>query len=338
MSQGAHAGGAGFDRKAFRRALGHFATGVTVITARIPGASGHVGITANSFNSVSLDPPLVLWSLERAALSLPVFEQAGEFVVNVLAADQVALSNRFAGRGQGDKFRGVRWREGLGGAPVLFGCAATFQCRRRLAHDGGDHVIFLGEVVEFADHGLPGLVYHRGAYAVSERHPVTDNVPVAEAGGGHMHANLGHLLARALACYQAGFDHILSRAGITRAEWQVLCALGDHRAGLSLDEIASAALLPLVPAARVLEGLVAAGLVDTVPQDGGVELQRLAARGEASLAPLLNAARAHDADALGSLSAADARRLRELLRLLPRPLQASRQNGEFLVDDVPGRT
>ena len=326
---------AGFDRKAYRRALGNFATGVTVVTARKPG--GHcVGITANSFNSVSLDPPLVLWSLDRSAFSLPSFEQAEYFVVNVLAADQVALSNRFAGRSTGDKFDGVNWREGPGGAPVLSGCAATFQCRKHFVHDGGDHVIFLGEVLDFSDYGRPGLVYHRGAYAVSERHPAADSSAARPPGASFNDHYLGSLLARALECFELQFLPVLARAGVDLAGWKVLCALGDRSRCLSTEEIARAAVVSDLAAARAIDVLAAAGLVGVMQHEGGVDLMKLTERGEARLVPLLAAAAAYEADVLGALSALDARRLKELLKALPLPIQASRQSGAFLIDNGGG--
>ena len=154
------------DKRAFRKALGNFATGVTIITAR--NADGAlVGVTANSFSSVSLEPPLVLWSLDNTAYSRPSFEAAGFFTVNILAADQTELSNRFASRGEHDKFSGVAFTRGLGGAPVFDGVAASFECRTVAIHDGGDHRIFLGRVEVFADHGLDPLLFHRGNYALA---------------------------------------------------------------------------------------------------------------------------------------------------------------------------
>src|SRR6476660_5707799 len=113
------------DQRGFRRALGQFATGVGVMTAR--SGDRLAGVTANSFSSVSLDPPLVLWSLELRALSLPVFREASHFAVNVLAADQVPLSTRFA-RSSADKFASAEWRPGRSGVPLLTGVAAQFEC------------------------------------------------------------------------------------------------------------------------------------------------------------------------------------------------------------------
>lgn len=150
-----------------RAALGRFATGVTIITCRT--ASGQrVGLTANSFASLSLEPPLVLWSLRRASPSLAAFEAASRFAVNVLAETQVDLSRRFAlpqaGAGSADKFDEGHWTEGLGGAPVLAGCAAVFECERVAAHDGGDHRLFIGRVLRLADLAVAPLVFQGGHY------------------------------------------------------------------------------------------------------------------------------------------------------------------------------
>lgn len=150
-----------------RAALGRFATGVTIITCRT--ASGQrVGLTANSFASLSLEPPLVLWSLRRVSPSLAAFEAASHFAVNVLAETQVDLSRRFAlpqaGANSGDKFDEGHWTEGLGGAPVLAGCAAVFECERVAAHDGGDHRLFIGRALRLADLAVAPLVFQGGHY------------------------------------------------------------------------------------------------------------------------------------------------------------------------------
>ena len=140
-----------------------FATGVTIVTAR--DAQGQlIGLTASSFNSVSLDPPLVLWSLARAAASMPVFADGSHYAINVLAADQKALAERFAARGV-DRWSGVQHSPGISDAPVLAGCAATFECFNRSRYEEGDHVIFVGEV-ERCSHraGVPPLLYHGGRF------------------------------------------------------------------------------------------------------------------------------------------------------------------------------
>lgn len=156
------------DSRDFRDALGCFPTGVAVVTAP-DRAGGYVGVTANSFNSVSLDPPLVLWSLAKAARSRKAFIEAGWFAINILCAAQVDLSRRFARRDL-DKFAGVETVRGLGGVALLPGSAARFQCRTYAVYEGGDHEIFVGEVVDFDYSGRPPLVFHRGDYARAIRH------------------------------------------------------------------------------------------------------------------------------------------------------------------------
>ena len=150
------------DQRHLRNALGRFATGVTVVTTR--AVDGRLeGLTANSFSAVSLDPPLVLWSLRASAPSLPGFKTAGHFAVNVLSASQHGLCRRFATRSR-DKFESVDHAPGLGGCPLLAGALATFECSTERDVAGGDHVIFFGRVrrAAFAD-GAP-LIFSAGTY------------------------------------------------------------------------------------------------------------------------------------------------------------------------------
>ena len=152
-----------FSAREFRAALGMFATGVTIVTAR-DTAGVPVGLTANSFNSVSLSPPLVLWSLARSAGSMPAFERGSHYAINILAADQRLLAERFAGKAI-DRFEGVAFREGAGGAPILEGSAAVFECFNRSRYEEGDHVIFVGEVERCHRRaGAQPLIFHGGRY------------------------------------------------------------------------------------------------------------------------------------------------------------------------------
>ncbi|MER5421189.1 flavin reductase family protein [Streptosporangium roseum] len=148
--------------RTLRDAFGQFATGVAVVTTVTPDGV-RAGVTVNSFTSVSLDPPLVLWCLSRNAPSAPLFLRAGRFTVNVLAAGQDHLSQRFA-RPLPDKFAGVETRLGPGGPPLLVGALAHFACRTMTTHDGGDHVIFVGEVEHFQRAEGEPLVFHAGGY------------------------------------------------------------------------------------------------------------------------------------------------------------------------------
>jgi flavin reductase (DIM6/NTAB) family NADH-FMN oxidoreductase RutF len=153
-----------FDARAFRNALGSFPTGVAIITTTGPDGRP-IGLTCNSFSSVSLDPPLVSWGLRLASKSLDAFRQAGVFAINILAEDQKDLSARFASGAIVDKFEGVAWTPGHRGLPVIAGSVASFECDKFAEHEAGDHMLFLGQVARF-EHGRqePSLVFYKGAY------------------------------------------------------------------------------------------------------------------------------------------------------------------------------
>lgn len=152
-----------FSPREFRAALGMFATGVTIVTTRAADGSP-IGLTANSFNAVSLAPPLVLWSLSQAAASLAAFRAGSHYAINVLASDQRALAERFAAKGA-DRWRGVESVPGAGGAPLIAGAAATFECFNRSRYDEGDHVIFVGEVERCGRRAdASPLLFHGGRF------------------------------------------------------------------------------------------------------------------------------------------------------------------------------
>lgn len=152
-----------FSNTEFRAALGMFATGVTIVTACTPDGV-LVGLTANSFNSVSLSPALVLWSLSRAAGSFGAFSNGQHYAINILGADQQQLARRFAEKVP-DRFAGVPWEAGLGGAPLICGAIAHFECSNRSQYAEGDHMIFVGEV-ERCTHvpGASPLLFHGGQF------------------------------------------------------------------------------------------------------------------------------------------------------------------------------
>ena len=156
----------GFNSRELRNALGSFATGVTIITTRDRAGKLH-GMTANSFSSVSLTPPLVLWSSSLYAQSLPAFQEGTHFVVNILAFDQIELSNKFAKQSD-DKFIDVDHIITESGPPVISGAAAHFECRNEFRHYGGDHIIFIGHVERFAYTDKPTLLFCRGKYMRGE--------------------------------------------------------------------------------------------------------------------------------------------------------------------------
>lgn len=151
-----------FDSATFRRTLGMFATGIAVVTAR--SRTGQpIGLTISSFNSVSLTPPLVVWSLANNSSMREEFEQCSHYAINILSDQQTDISNLFASRIE-DRFSGLTWEEGLGGAPVLEGCCAVFEVRNTQRYPGGDHVVFIGEVerCERAEH--EPLIFFSGKY------------------------------------------------------------------------------------------------------------------------------------------------------------------------------
>jgi flavin reductase (DIM6/NTAB) family NADH-FMN oxidoreductase RutF len=151
-----------FDARHFRHALSQFATGVTVITTRLDNGS-FFGLTASSFNSVSLDPPLVLWSLAHRATSMPLFTGNSHYVINILAADQAHLAERFSKRHE-NRFEGVDFVLSHTGLPILKGVTAWFECHNRSRYPEGDHVIFVGEVERCDVTPRPALVFHGGRF------------------------------------------------------------------------------------------------------------------------------------------------------------------------------
>lgn len=156
------------DSRALRNAFGRFATGVTIVTA-LDQEGQPVGLTVNSFSAVSLQPPLVLWCLDNASHNLEAFRHASHHAINVLAAGQVDLSNRFA-TWPVDRFVGLPWQPGAGGAPLFPGCSASFEVVNEASYPGGDHTIFVGRVEKFSEAGdLAPLLFHVGRYrALSE--------------------------------------------------------------------------------------------------------------------------------------------------------------------------
>ncbi|GLO57376.1 flavin reductase [Pseudomonas kermanshahensis] len=243
-----------FDSRAFRRALGNFATGVTVVTAA--GASGRkVGVTANSFNSVSLEPALILWSIDKRSTSHEVFEEASHFAVNILAADQIELSNNFA-RPKDDRFAGIDYQQGAGGAPLLADCSARFQCEKFQQLDGGDHWILVGKVVAFDDFGRSPLLYHQGAYSMVLPHTRMTQRAEGQAPSSHFQGRLQHnlyyLMTQALRAYQGDYQPRQLSTGLRTSEARMLMVL-ENDAGLSLNDLQREVAMP----AREIEEAVA---------------------------------------------------------------------------------
>jgi len=227
------------DPMKFRRALGNFVTGVTIMTAQ-NAAGEKVGVTANSFNSVSLDPSLILWSIDKKSSSYSVFAEASHFAVNILSASQMELSNKFARRTT-DKFEGVHYHLGAGQSPILANCSAVFECERHQVIEGGDHWIIIGKVVAFHDEGRSPLVYHQGAYSAVTPHPLVQlkqSVQENELGKmhqGYLNHNVCYLMSRAFKFYQNDYIPKQLASGFRTSEARLLLVLGSGTTSSKAD-------------------------------------------------------------------------------------------------------
>ena len=301
-----------FDPREFRAALGAFATGVTVITARDEDGT-RVGITANSFNSVSLDPPMVLFSLAKSARSLPVFSKTGHWAVHILSAGQEELSNRFAKSGE-DKFAGMEIEEGIAGTPLLAGCAARMQCRTAFCHEGGDHLIFVGEVLALDRGEAAPLVFHAGKYALATRKSAGLSLSRAPAAGAGFDENfLGYLLGRAHFQFYERVRENAARHGLDDIEYFALSVLCVQD-GRSLERInAHFAYTGQVATPELMAGLCSRGLLR---RDGDGAPYYLTDEGRRLTLQVIAAAKALEAEVLGKLGEWDAASLRNLLKQL----------------------
>ncbi len=157
------------DSKAFRHALGRFPTGVTILTTQLPGQPP-IGLTVSSFNSVSLDPPLIVWSLSKKSSARDAFQHCERYVVQVLAADQMKLANHFAKGTQSERFEGLNLISTPNGAVRLDAqCAAWFECVNTRIHEEGDHLVFIGTTEHCADTEALPLIYHAGGYDLTPK-------------------------------------------------------------------------------------------------------------------------------------------------------------------------
>ena len=300
----------------FRSALGAFATGVTIVTTR-DEQGRDIGLTANSFNSVSLDPPMVLWSLAKNARSLPAFLAASHFAVHVLAADQEELSLRFATRGS-EKFSGLDLERGASQVPLLRGCSARFQCRTAFRHEGGDHVIFVGAVESFDHSERQPLVFHGGRYALAvQKEPVPQaRDDSTEPDSSFSQDFLIYLLGRARFQLSLALRRDLEQHGLSEAQWFVLSILGvsDDRTVAELDR------LLWYTGHRVtyelLASLTVAGFADLHGSYDPHARVTLTDNGRRAVIELVAAAKAAEDHAERNLGTAEARILKRALRAI----------------------
>lgn len=253
------------DARAFRRCLGQFATGVTVITTEVAGE--RFGVTANSFSSLSLDPPLVLWSIAKTSRSFAAFDRAAHFAIHVLAEDQIHVSQRFSSS-SADKYEGLACRAGASsGAPIIDGTAAVFECAVETRHDGGDHVILVGRVKRFRHFDRNVLLFVRGRYASSVDHPEapTDRSAPSETAPPRADDNFYMLLFRAFHAMAAAFEQHRVAIGMPVEQSRVLIAL-SRTSEMTSGDIARAMYLSQSAVDHAVAQLVENGSVAINPR------------------------------------------------------------------------
>ncbi|MBO9354933.1 flavin reductase [Bordetella petrii] len=233
-----------FDSQEFRRALGAFPTGVTVITTRDPRGQPY-GVTANSFSSVSLDPPLILWSQSTASSSYPAFRDCDRFVVNILADHQVRVSNQFAKSGQ-DKFQNVPVAPGLGGIPVIQDCAAHLECVKVAAYPGGDHVVYIGQVEKIFRSNHRSLAFGDGKYLKTFAHDL------GEMGGGQAGAT--------------GLAALETQRIVSAALPEICERIGQRTVGLAVWGNQGATIVRWEPSKQPVSPYLQAGVVVSLTQ------------------------------------------------------------------------
>lgn len=254
------------DGRAFRRALGQFATGVTVVTTSLDGEL--YGMTANSFSAVSLDPPLVLWSIRKDSSSRDAFATSGHFVINVLNEPQIEVSGLFARPGEG-RFEKASWATGVHGDPLLDDSGAHFECVTENVMDAGDHLILLGRVNRFARYEGAPLLFSQGQYGSFSSHPDLGADGAPEAGAAvdpnGEEALFPTLLRAADRTMSALFDEQRKALGITRLTSRVLnrLAMGAR----STEEVRAEAFLGENSVVEALNELADDGLVHQSAED-----------------------------------------------------------------------
>ncbi|HET8881037.1 MAG TPA: flavin reductase [Solimonas sp.] len=304
-----------FDARALRSALGSFTTGVTIVTTR-DADGAPVGITANSFNSVSLDPPMVLWSLAKSARSLASFAAAPHWAVHILSAQQEELSNRFAKSGA-DKFAGLAVETGHGGVPLLSGCAARLQCRSAFRYEGGDHLIFVGEVLDFDRREVAPLVFQSGLYAFAARRAGQLSAATVDAPASWREDHLGYLLGRAWFQFYGRIRAQLDTHDLSDADYFALTTLVLHD-GATLEGLNEVFAYSGVAASiERMHALAARGLLET-RGDATATRFHMTDAGRALTLRLIAASETIEAEALHACGAVEAEALRHSLRHLIR--------------------
>lgn len=299
-----------FESRQLRQALGTFATGVTVVTAALD--SGEMaGVTANSFTSVSLDPPLILWCLASSSDSIGVFQNADYFAVNILASDQKTVSDHFARR-QEDKFSSAAYIRGRGGAPLLEHSMTHLLCRTREQYELGDHWVFVGEVEEFRTSNREALLFHHGSYGTPLPLPGDESRVIGTID--KLDSNddsLFSLLVRAIHTYQDKFESRQEQLIESGYEARIITVLSRHQV-LDLNSVCQLLQMPKSDTCSLLNELGRRGLV-SYDDDGNYTNTRLTADGVQKSTELHALAVQHDNDIYAMIGDSNGSKFRENL-------------------------
>lgn len=311
--------GSEIDPRQFRSALGSFTTGVTIVTTR--DASGRdIGLTVNSFNSVSLDPPLVLWSLAKNSRSLEAFANAEYFAVHILAAEQEKLSAQFASN-TGDKFAGVDLVRGHGEIPLLPDCTARFECKTTYRYEGGDHEIFVGEVVVFESFDRAPLVFQKGGYAIAVKKPKQAKEQEMSEDATFRKDFLSHLLGVANAFMSRSVREAVRERNMLEDEYYLLAMLGmeDGRTREQLDAVMRLTGRRMGP--DLVEKLLSKSLVQE--SEGGIFLTEA---GRRLMIEFMAVAKSVEDQALNGIEHSEAQFMKQILRRIIRNLHTDSKN------------
>lgn len=309
------------DPRALRDALATFTTGVTIVTTR-DAEGAPFGVTVNSFNSVSLEPPLVLWSLAKTSRSLEAFQRAEHWAVHILSTEQDALSTRFARAGE-NKFEGIELESGIQDMPLLPRCTTRLQCRTSFRYEGGDHIIFVGQVVAFDRSDRAPLVFHGGKYAVATRK--TPPLTLAPREGAPIDSRfddefLGYLLWRASQQFHLRVQRTLAARELTQEEFFVLMPLFHNDGRGAAAFCSTLADLGLGAATSAIDRLAARGLIRIEPDTRRLFLTPT---GHDEILQVLAMTKAIESECLGQLGPWESVSLKNLLK-------------QFIVQTNPG--
>ncbi|OED41140.1 hypothetical protein AB833_10300 [Chromatiales bacterium (ex Bugula neritina AB1)] len=302
-----------FSSRDLRDALSAFATGVTIVTASDESGKP-VGMTASSFNSVSMDPPLILWSVTKSALSASVFRSAAHFAVHILASDQVDLSNRFAKTGE-DKFAGTAYTNDDNHVPILEHCACRFDCSAWAEYEGGDHWIIVGQIEQITRSNTEALVFSGGAYSTAN--PLRNIRPTAASGQiSHslpIDGLLIYNLSRAYRQMAAHFHKAVRDSGLSVPEWRLLASLHGG-ACHNLPDLATRTFIDPESLSDMVTSMEENGLCIVTDSNGELEVAGTSA-GHDRVEHLIKLGQKQDALALDG---ADDNALSDLIKLLHR--------------------